>query len=97
MVSTPNAKAADYDILPLNVDIVEAFMALQTQWRIGPMGGRLGIDYQAAATVLELLELDREQRRIAFDGIRLMELAALETMENGRRNTEPKRHPKGRR
>jgi len=97
LISTPNAKAAAYDILPLNVDIVEAFMALQTQWRIGPAGGRLGIDYQAAATVLELMGVDQEKRRIAFDGIRVMEMAALETMENGRRNTESKRNPQGRR
>ena len=72
-------------------------MALQSQWRIAPSGIRLGLDYQAVATVLELLGIEAEDRRVTFDGLRVMEGAALEIFEHGRRDPKPFRNPPSRR
>lgn len=83
-------------MLPINWTILEVFLACQTQWRQAPNGLLTGIDYQAAAAVVGLMEVPQEDRRVTFDGVRLMEHAALQELERGR-NTKSKPHPQGRR
>ncbi len=58
-------------------------MALQTQWRSAPRGGLTGIDYATVIPTLDLLGIEQERRRSVFDGLRVMEYAALEALRDG--------------
>jgi hypothetical protein len=67
------------DIWPDNVHAVNAFVAMSTQWRVG-MSGATGLDYTALPGVLRLTGIPRADWPGVFDGIRVMEDTALETM-----------------
>ena len=55
-----------------------AFLRCSTQWRHAGMDGtRTGLEYSGVETVLRLTVSARE-RRFVFDGLQLMEHAALE-------------------
>jgi hypothetical protein len=62
-----------------------------TQWRVG-VGGRSGLDYTAIPVALRLGGVKRSEWAHAFDGIRVMEDAALEFMSD----QEEKRARRGR-
>lgn len=69
---------AEFEVWPDHVDVVEVFLALATQWRMGPMGGAIGLDYAAIPPTLDLLgHILFGDRRPLFDGLRAMERAAL--------------------
>lgn len=53
-----------------------AFNDLMSQWNIG-MNGVIGLRYEALPLVLELHCIKRERRREVFDGLRVMERAAI--------------------
>lgn len=58
-----------------------AFFACRTQWRIDGLSGRCwGLDYPGVAVVLNERALKGQPRREVFDGIQVMEAAALEVM-----------------
>lgn len=67
-----------FEVWPENAETVATFMALQTQWRIGPMGGYLGLDYPGMQSVLAMrgVKKGKAQRRM-FDDLQAMERAAL--------------------
>jgi hypothetical protein len=69
----------DDGVWPDNVDIVDAFVAAQTQWRIVPLAsGRLhyiGLDYTAARTGIEGAGI--AVTRDLWSGLLIMEDAAL--------------------
>jgi hypothetical protein len=53
------------------------FQGMLTQWRMGPRGP-VGLDYgQPLDRVEKQVRLPRRERRAAFDGLRVMEMAAL--------------------
>lgn len=52
-------------------------MRLQTQWRTG-YEGLIGLDYNAVSVVFNLLELNNRQE--IFDGLQVMEFAALKVI-----------------
>ncbi len=52
-------------------------MSLQTQWRIAPMGGYLGLDYPGVAAALGTVVRARSRRRRLFLDLQVMERAAL--------------------
>lgn len=62
-----------------NLPTVKAFIAMDTQWRVG-MSGATGLDYAALPVVLRLSELPRKSWPEVFQDIRLMERAALNEM-----------------
>ena len=70
------AKASVFDVWEENWDIVEMFLRMQTQWRIG-FCGPTGLDY----TTLEwLCRLYAVQDPVGlFEGLQVMEAAALTT------------------
>lgn len=71
-------QSTEVEIFPCNWKTIECFIDLQTQWRTG-MSGATGLDYTAVSMVLDLREiLKPKKRREVFDGIRVMESAALE-------------------
>lgn len=54
-------------------------MAMATQWRevVGDRIVRRGLDYAALPAVLELMGVARKRRSAVFEGVRIMEQAAL--------------------
>ena len=70
------------EVLPDAVPYLEAFLALETNWRVDAFSGQLlGLDYPALAVVIDLLGLER---RKSFQLLRAMERAVLDEC---RRNT----------
>jgi hypothetical protein len=67
-------------IYPDNAQIVEIFSCMMTQWRIGPNGKPSGLDYKALETPMRIKRVKPEDEEDVFDGLRVMELAALKTM-----------------
>lgn len=64
------------DVWPDNVNTVNAFVAMATQWRVG-FHGPYGLDYSALPQVLRLVRIPRAEWSEVFDGLRVMEDAAL--------------------
>lgn len=54
--------------------VVELFLRVQTQWRVG-MNGPIGLDYGALQWVLRLYEV--QDQRAALEDLQIMEAAAL--------------------
>ena len=66
---------------PENIDSLNLFIALQTQWRIG-MSGATGLDYPAVFATLDRLHRDKTDARRdeLFADVQIMEAAALKKM-----------------
>lgn len=71
---------SQFEIWPENAAAVDTFLALQTQWRVGPLGGYAGLDYPGVRTVMTLRGVKRKARDRMFREIQLMERAALEIL-----------------
>lgn len=67
------------DVWPDQLDAVNTFVAMGTQWRCGP-GGVYGLDYNTLPAVMDMIGIDADKRAEVFDAIRTMEDAALEEM-----------------
>lgn len=78
---TPDDYAEDWtvELWPDNLIPVNVFIAMATQWRVGP-GGPYGLDYNTLPAVMDMLGVPAEERADVFDAIREMEDAALEEM-----------------
>jgi hypothetical protein len=72
-------------IWPEHVQAVEVFAALLTQWRMGPMGGVVGLDYSAIPPTLELMGVETTGRRELFEQLRIMEREAVKTINERKR------------
>lgn len=59
------------------------FLACSTQWRIAPMGGITGLDYAAVESVMRMMRI--KGRAEVFEGLRVMENAALAEISRQRR------------
>lgn len=66
-----------------NVPAWNAWLAVQTQWRVG-MAGATGLDYQGVRAALDEMGLDPEQRRSIFCSLQACERAALEAWDEQR-------------
>jgi hypothetical protein len=66
-------------VWPENWAAVATFKTLVTQWRVGA-GGPIGIDYGVVPFALRMAGVARSEWPEAFDGIQVMEDAALEFM-----------------
>lgn len=64
-----------FEIWPENARAVEMFLACRTQWRLGPMDGVLGLDYQGLFALLRMKKV-RDMDAMLGD-IQAMEAAAL--------------------
>lgn len=68
-------EAADiFEVWPENIDALNVFMRLQTQWRTGP-AGPTGLDYAGVRAGLAMM-----RARIDFVDLQMMESAALAAM-----------------
>lgn len=73
------ASAPPVEVWPDNVDAINVFISMATQWRPS-FGGVIGLDYAALPAVLDLLEVTKKKRAAVFEDLRVMEDAALETI-----------------
>lgn len=64
------------EVWPCCWPAVSVMAAMQTQWRVA-MGGRFGLDYNVLPFVLETNEVPRDQWRLVFADLRVMEEEAL--------------------
>lgn len=64
------------EVWPDNLAAVNVFIAMLTQWRVG-MSGATGLDYGAIPAVLRLTQTPRAAWPEVFEGLRVMEGAAL--------------------
>lgn len=62
-----------------NAKAVMVFVDIMTQWRTGAAGA-VGLDYNVLPMVFDLRKIEGEERAEVFDGVRVMESAALEAM-----------------
>lgn len=61
---------------------MNVFIALETQWLVSD-GVPLGLNYASLPVVLDMLDIPRASWRDVFEGVRIMECAALEQMRKG--------------
>lgn len=73
------ASGPPVDVWPDNLQAVNVFIAMRTQWRTG-MAGPTGLDYGALPAVMRLCGVPAAQRLEVFEGLRVMEGAALAVM-----------------
>ncbi len=67
-----------YGIWPENVRAFNVFMRLfKTQWRVGGMGGLLGLEYATLPFFLDLEEVPAGERADVVDMVQAMEAEAL--------------------
>ena len=59
------------------------FIAMSTQWRVG-MSGATGLDYGALPGVLRMSGIARKDWAEVFEGVRVMEDAALQVMQKAK-------------
>lgn len=69
----------DVEVVPDVWESYLVFSAMSTQWRVG-MNGATGLDYSVIPNVLELLNI--KNKAAVFDDLRIMEIKALELMNN---------------
>lgn len=73
----------EFEVWPENAPLLELFVAVQTQWRQGPIGPS-GLDYSGVETALRLMGVKIDAEMFGF--IRLMERAALDCFAKARNN-----------
>lgn len=66
-----NDEDDEFEIWPDNVHALNCFLAVCRLWRVGPMGGVLGLDYPGVEAVLRM-------RKIKLDAALLDDLAVME-------------------
>ena len=80
-IELPPAAPDWFEVEPENWDAVQMFLSCQTQWRVGGMGGPVGLDYGAVAWVFSLYGV--KDPRSLLEDLQVMEAAVLETMSKG--------------
>ena len=70
----------DFEVLPENWDTVGMWMRVQTQWRTAGFGNAVGLDYSAVWATLNGLRIKNKAE--IFDGLQVMELAALAALKD---------------
>lgn len=68
------AKATEFEVWEENWEIVEMFLRMQTQWRVG-MSGVTGLDYASLEWLCKLYSV--KDPAFLFEGLQLMEVTAL--------------------
>jgi hypothetical protein len=67
-----------FEIWPENARPLDLFLACRTQWRFGPAGGVLGLDYQGVAAVFRMKRVKDQEAMLA--DLQVMEAAAIEVL-----------------
>lgn len=83
-MTVEEASGPPVEIWPDNIAAVNVFISMSTQWRVG-MNGPIGLDYNAMTFVMRTAGVTKAERADVFDGIRIMEDVALETMRKNKK------------
>lgn len=75
-LTVEEAQGSGVGIWPDNVPIVNVFTAMSTQWRVSH-AGPIGLDYNALPVVMRMAGILRAEQSDVFEGVRIMEDAAL--------------------
>lgn len=80
--AAPGATAANAGrrtvcVWPCNLQAYNLWLRVQTQWRVGPMGGKTGLDYTGVDVVMRQMGIKAKDRPECFDGLQAMEVAAI--------------------
>ena len=67
-------------IYPDNAQIVDLFCRVMTQWLYYPNGKPSGLNYPSLELPMRIMRISQDDERDVFDGIRVMELAALKVI-----------------
>ena len=78
LVDAP-APSNDFEVWDENWDTVMMFMRMQTQWNV-TMGGFVGLKYEVLRWLCDLYLV--EDQRAMLDGLRTMEAAALQVLND---------------
>ena len=77
------AAVAAFELLPCNTATVDLFLAAQTQWKTTAFGKKEGLDYPGVRAAAEMMGIDPETLPAIFEGLQLMEYAALTELNDG--------------
>jgi hypothetical protein len=82
-LTVEEASGPDVEVWPDNAMTVRVFCSMTTQWRTG-MNGATGLDYNALGFVMTALRVPQDDYQTVFDGVRVMEDAALNKIREAR-------------
>lgn len=68
-----------FEVFEENWEVLMLFLRVSTQWRIG-MAGPTGLDHGVTLGLLSLYSVEESKRVELFEGVRIMEDAALDEM-----------------
>jgi hypothetical protein len=69
----------EFPVLPENWDACQLYLAVQTQWRTSPVGGLIGLDYNAVDVVFRRRRF--KDSPVLFEQLQLMERTTLDAWE----------------
>lgn len=70
-------------VWPLHYDVLQVFSSLATQWRVGYQG-MTGIDYSVIPVVMDLHNINPNDRAQLFADLKVMESAALKQIRDNK-------------
>lgn len=71
-------------VWPDNLKAINVFLVMLTQWRWSG-GNRVGLDYSALPEVWKRTNVPKKDRNDIFDALRIMEQAALDELNRGKK------------
>lgn len=74
------ARARDFGLWPENRRPVRVLVNMATQWRVGGMGGYIGLDYAVLPVVFEQVGVRRKHQADTFAGLQILEREVLALM-----------------
>jgi hypothetical protein len=77
------AAVAAFELLPCNKATVDLFLAVQTQWKTSAFGQTEGLDYPGVRAAAEMMGIEPAALPAIFEGLQLMEYAALAELNDG--------------
>lgn len=70
-----------FPVWACNWPVLLAFLAVETQWQRNAFSGHItGLDYRGVQAWLDMRYLSRRKRRDIFEGLQIMERAALDAL-----------------
>lgn len=86
------ASGSPADVWPENMPAVRVFLAMSTQWIVGP-GGPVGFAYGSLPFVLRRLKIATDQHDSVFFDLQVMEHEALAFFSERRKKDEQRHNP----
>jgi hypothetical protein len=82
-INSLKTEPTDYEVLPENWQTVMLFLACQTQWRTGGMGGVVGLDYNVVFKMMQVYKIEDEKQQL--EDLQIMEGAVLSKIAKRRK------------